>query len=147
MGPLDVLAPAALEPGWATSLPAILGALVVVLEIAIVVAALGVIPGNRRPSTGMAWLILVLAVPLFGLLAFLMFGSARVERRRQHTQERVNQEIHRRTAQIAGLTEVAPEPRLRVLGRPPQPAARGPAGRRRQLGASSSPTTSSRSPR
>ena len=46
MGPLDVLAPAAVEPGWATSLPAILGALVVVLEIAVVVAALGVIPGT-----------------------------------------------------------------------------------------------------
>ncbi len=45
-----------------------------------VVAALGVIPGNRRPSTGMAWLILVLAVPFFGLLAFLLFGSNRVER-------------------------------------------------------------------
>ena len=47
----------------------------VVLEVGVVVAALGIIPGNRRPSTGMAWLILVLAVPLFGLVAFLFFGT------------------------------------------------------------------------
>ena len=38
----------------------------------------------------MAWLILVIAVPLFGLLAFLLFGSTRVERTRQDKQQRVN---------------------------------------------------------
>ncbi len=98
----------AVLPEWFPSLPWIFGAAVVALEVAVVVAALGVIPGNRRPSTGMAWLILVLAVPLFGLLAFLLFGSARVERKRQATQVRVNAEIHRRTAQVAGLDEKAP---------------------------------------
>ena len=65
---------------WLSSLPGVLTTLLVLLEIGVVVAALGVIPGNRRPSTGMAWLILVIAVPLFGLLAFLLFGSTRVER-------------------------------------------------------------------
>jgi cardiolipin synthase A/B len=71
------------------------------------IAALGVIPGGRKPSTGMAWLILVLAVPLFGLLAFLMFGSTHVERKRRETQERVNDLIHRRTREIAALDEDA----------------------------------------
>jgi cardiolipin synthase A/B len=96
-------------PGWASSLPAVLGAAVVALEIAVVIAALGVVPGNRRPSTGMAWLILVIAVPLFGLVAFLFFGSTRVEKGRREKQARVNATIHERTAKVAELTEDRPE--------------------------------------
>jgi cardiolipin synthase A/B len=95
-------------PGWASSLPAVLGAAVVALEIAVVIAALGVIPGNRRPSTGMAWLILVIAVPLFGLVAFLFFGSTRVEKGRRQKQARVNATIHERTAEVAELAEDRP---------------------------------------
>ncbi len=87
-----------------------LGLTVLALEIGIFVAALGIIPGNRRPSTGMAWLILVLAVPLFGLVAFLLFGTARVERRRRDRQVQVNAAIHERTAEVAALA--GSEPRL-----------------------------------
>jgi cardiolipin synthase len=105
---LQVVVPLTVVPDWVTSLPAILAAALVLLDIAVIVAALGVIPGNRRPSTGMAWLILVIAVPLFGLLAFLMFGSTRVERKRQRTQVQVNKTIHRRTAEVGALVEEAP---------------------------------------
>ena len=86
----------------------LLGIALVLLEIGVVVAALGVIPGNRKPSTGMAWLILVIAVPLFGLLAFLLFGSARVDRKRQARQAQVNEAIHARTVEVAELTERQP---------------------------------------
>ena len=75
---------------WVHSLPAVIAALLIALEIVICLAALGVIPRNRKPSTGMAWLILVLAVPFFGLIAFLFFGSTRVERGRHEKQRRVN---------------------------------------------------------
>jgi cardiolipin synthase len=94
---------------WITSLPTVVSAALVVLEVGIVVAALGIVPGNRRPSTGMAWLILVLAVPLFGLVAFLFFGTARVERGRRETQVRVNATIHEKTAQVAALSEDRPD--------------------------------------
>ncbi len=97
-------------PAWLPSLATLLGIGLLALEIGVVVAALGIIPGNRRPSTGMAWLILVIAVPLFGLLAFLLFGSNRVERTRQDKQQRVNATIHARTSAIAELGEHRPEP-------------------------------------
>jgi cardiolipin synthase len=93
---------------WVHSLPAVIAALLVALEVVVYVAAFGVIPRNRKPSTGMAWLILVLAVPLFGLVAFLFFGSTRVERGRHQKQREVNAEIHARTAEIAALTESTP---------------------------------------
>jgi len=93
---------------WVHSLPAVVAILLVALEVVIYVAALGIVPRNRKPSTGMAWLILVLAVPLFGLIAFLFFGSTRVERGRHEKQRRVNAEIHAKTAEIASLTESTP---------------------------------------
>lgn len=95
---------------WGSGLPVLIAAALVVLEVAICVAALGVIPGNRRPSTGMAWLILVLAVPFFGFLAFVLFGSARVGRARRERQREVNEIINARTASVAELSEA--EPRL-----------------------------------
>ncbi len=90
-------------PAWSSSLPTLLGAALVALEIVIVVAALGVIPGNRRPSTGMAWLILVLAVPFFGLVAFLLLGRADVGRTRRETQVRANEAIRDLTSAVTEL--------------------------------------------
>jgi cardiolipin synthase len=55
--------------------------------------ALGVLPGNRKPSTAMAWLILILAFPGLGMLAFLFFGSTSVGRRRRDWQRDVNARV------------------------------------------------------
>jgi len=80
-------------PDWVSSLPAILSALLVLAHITVCVLALGVLPRNRKPSTGMAWLILILAVPYFGILAFLLFGSTTVGKRRRAEQAEVNSRI------------------------------------------------------
>jgi cardiolipin synthase len=86
----------------------LLSALLVVANVVICVLALGVIPGGRRPATGMAWLILVLAAPFFGILMFLLFGSTHVERRRHEKQERANERIRQYTAPIAELSQETP---------------------------------------
>ena len=39
----------------------------VVLEYAIKIVALGVIPENRRPSSSTAWLVLIFFLPFVGL--------------------------------------------------------------------------------
>jgi hypothetical protein len=57
------------------------------------VLTLGVLPGGRKPSTAMARLILVVAVPFLGFLAFLLFGSTTVGRKRRAQQEEVNAAI------------------------------------------------------
>ena len=79
---------------------ALLSAVLLVAHVAICVAALGVIPGNRKPSTGMAWLILILAVPFLGFIAFLLFGSTHVEKRRHDKQRQVNDLVRQRTAAL-----------------------------------------------
>jgi cardiolipin synthase len=95
-------------PDW-VSTSALIGVLLVVAQVTVYVVALGVIPGGRKPSTGMAWLILILAVPLVGVLAFLLFGSTHVERRRHRAQLAANQRIQERTAEIADLEASSPE--------------------------------------
>jgi cardiolipin synthase A/B len=78
------------DMGW---VPAVVGLCLTLLHITVCVLAIGVIPGGRKPSTGMAWLILILAVPYFGVLAFLLFGSTSVGRGRREQQRRVNEQV------------------------------------------------------
>jgi cardiolipin synthase len=81
-------------PSWLSSFPA-LGAIAVGTGIAIRVAALGIIPGNRKPSTGMSWLLLVLLSPAVGVVAFYLFGSTRLGTRRHQRQRRVVEAVAR----------------------------------------------------
>jgi cardiolipin synthase len=87
---------------------AVLSVALVAVHVVVCVLALGVIPGGRKPSTAMAWLILVIAAPYLGILAFLLFGSTHVERRRHEKQLRVNELIRQRTAAAAELTADVP---------------------------------------
>src|SRR4051794_7706092 len=90
-------------PGWLSSVPAWLGAVLLVLDFAIALALLGIIPGNRKPSAAMAWLLLIYVIPVFGLLVFLMLGSQRLDKKRDAKQAEVNATIQERTAAIAEL--------------------------------------------
>jgi cardiolipin synthase len=80
-------------PDWVPSLPALVSVALIVAEVAIVVCALVVLPGGRRPQTAMAWLILILAVPFFGFVVFLLFGRTSVGRKRRAEQAEVNADI------------------------------------------------------
>lgn len=78
----------------------LLGLLAVIAGLAARVIALGVIPGGRRPSTGMAWLLLVLLSPLIGLVAFWFLGSNHVGRARRRRQIEVTERIRAATAAV-----------------------------------------------
>ncbi|WP_141013978.1 cardiolipin synthase [Nocardioides sambongensis] len=64
------------------NLVAAIGSAFVLFELVLRIVALGVIPGNRKPSTGMAWLLLILVEPILGFIVFLLFGRIRLESRR-----------------------------------------------------------------
>lgn len=96
--------------GWPEALPGgglavTVAALLYVADLVIKVIALGVLPADRRPASGMAWLLLVLLVPFAGLGIFLLFGSTHVGRRRRERQEQANFAI---AAAAAGVQD--PEP-------------------------------------
>lgn len=84
---------------WSTA-AAVVGVSLYVLDLIIKVVALGVIPGNRRPTSGMAWLLLIVTVPFLGFAMFLLIGRTRIERRRHEEQRQVNETLALRTAEL-----------------------------------------------
>lgn len=69
------------------SVTTVLEWLLLTLEVVLRIVALGVIPGNRKPSTGMAWLLLILIEPIIGFTIFLLVGRTALERKRVERQK------------------------------------------------------------
>jgi len=77
-----------------------LGWIVFGLDMVLRLVALGVIPGNRKPSTGMAWLLLILIEPIIGFSVFLLFGRIRLGNRRISRQRTAIATIRERSAHL-----------------------------------------------
>ncbi len=65
--------------------------LFLVVDNIIRIVALFVVPRNRRPTAGMAWLMAIFFLPVPGLLLFLIIGSKRLPKHREQKQEAINQ--------------------------------------------------------
>nr|WP_190605623.1 cardiolipin synthase [Arthrobacter ipis] len=90
----------------AETLPGWLILLLSGVDLVIRVLAVGIIPGNRRPTTAMAWLLGIFFVPALGLILFLLFGNFKLSRRRTEQQQLVNERVR---AGSAALSDVASE--------------------------------------
>jgi cardiolipin synthase len=75
------------------------------VELTIKIVALGTVPSNRRPSSSIAWLLLIIVTPILGLVLFLLIGSPFVRGRRAKIQAEANQVITERTS---GMPDVPP---------------------------------------
>ena len=97
------------------------------LDLAIKLIVLGVVPKNRRPSSGMAWLLLIMLIPFVGFALFLVLGRTRIGRKRHEKQAEVNAIVAERTANVPTLETDFPGPAYvksvatlnRNLGAPP----------------------------
>ena len=67
---------------------------VFVVDLAIRIAAIIIVPRNRRPTAAMAWLLAIYFIPIIGVFLFLLIGNPRLPRKRRRKQERINQYIH-----------------------------------------------------
>ncbi len=83
--------PAVLD--WVGPLEGLTTLALTLFHLGLVVAALGVIPGNRKPSSAMAWLLLIVLIPYVGFLIFLLIGSDKLGGRRRAQQVEVNERI------------------------------------------------------
>src|SRR6188472_1176935 len=81
--------------------------LVWALVVAINVIVLGLVPEKRSPSSAMAWLLLILLVPVFGLLVYLLIGSPYVPRKRREEQLAVGAVIQ---SSLATTPALSPSP-------------------------------------
>ncbi|MGC3994356.1 MAG: cardiolipin synthase [Propionicimonas sp.] len=71
-----------------------------VLEMAIRVAAVVIVPRNRRPTAAMAWLLAIFLIPEIGVLLFLLIGNPRLPRTRRTRQDEINAAIREVTADV-----------------------------------------------
>jgi cardiolipin synthase len=80
------------------------------VELAIKIVAIGTVPSNRRPSSSIAWLLLIIVTPIIGLVLFLLIGSPFVRGRRAKIQAEANQVITERTAEMPDVPPGADVP-------------------------------------
>lgn len=75
-------------------------AVVIVLEVGLLVLALVVVPRNRRPSSALAWILLIVVLPLLGLLLFAVIGSPKLPKERRDKQRTMNERIEERSRTV-----------------------------------------------
>lgn len=68
--------------------------LVFVFDIVVRIAAIIVVPRNRKPTAAMAWLLAIYFIPVVGVFLFLLIGNPRLPRKRRRKQASINEYIH-----------------------------------------------------
>nr|WP_208382452.1 cardiolipin synthase [Microbacterium ulmi] len=68
--------------------------LVSVFDLTVRIAAIIIVPRNRRPTAAMAWLLAIYFIPLIGVFLFLLIGNPRLPRARRKKQDQINTYIH-----------------------------------------------------
>ena len=63
---------------------------VFVFDLTVRIAAVIIVPRNRRPTAAMAWLLAIYFIPLIGVFLFLLIGNPRLPRKRRKKQEQIN---------------------------------------------------------
>lgn len=81
------------------------GVLALVIDGVVRVLSVGVVPGNRKPSTGMAWILLIMFIPVAGLVIFWLFGRVDVGRRRHLRQIEARKRVRE---QVGAFPHVSP---------------------------------------
>ncbi|MEF2979336.1 cardiolipin synthase [Subtercola sp. YIM 133946] len=61
-----------------------------VVDLAIKIAALIIIPRDRKPTAAMAWLLAIFFIPYVGILFFLILGSAKLPKKRREKQVQID---------------------------------------------------------
>ena len=92
---------------WATSTLIIAG-IVILIEWAIRVAAIIIIPPGRHPAAATAWLLAIFVIPELGVLLFLLIGNRRLPRKRRAKQREMDAFI-RASSNIPGGRRHNPE--------------------------------------
>jgi cardiolipin synthase len=71
------------------------------------IAALFVVPRNRKPGEATAWLMLIFLLPFIGLIVYLIFGSPKLSKRRRAKQHTMSETIQQRVAAVQQRPDLA----------------------------------------
>lgn len=70
-----------------------IGTIWLLVDWAIRIIALFVVPRNRKPTAGTAWLLLIFLAPIFGALLFAVLGSTKLPKSRRQAQKTIDKNI------------------------------------------------------
>ena len=85
----------------------------IVIEWLLRIVALFVVPRNRKPTSGMAWLMLIFFFPEIGWIIFLVLGSPKLPKNRRDAQKTLDQ-------YIASVKQAIERTKSTTVARPPQ---------------------------
>lgn len=71
---------------------------VFVFDVAVRIAAVIIVPRNRRPTAAMAWLLAIYFIPVVGVFLFLLIGTPRPPRVRRRRQRAINDYLQKASA-------------------------------------------------
>jgi cardiolipin synthase len=75
------------------------------VDFAVKVAALILIPRDRKPTAAMAWLLAIFFIPYLGILFYLLLGSAKLPKKRRAKQAQINRVIEARLPTVDPVTD------------------------------------------
>ncbi|GAB2510528.1 cardiolipin synthase [Microbacterium petrolearium] len=62
-----------------------------IVDMAIRIVAVLIVPANRKPTSAMAWLLAIFLLPIPGILLFILIGSPRLPRDKRRRQAQTNE--------------------------------------------------------
>src|SRR4029453_10360229 len=94
-----------------TQVTAIVAAAIIIIDLVIRVIAVIVVPRNRRPTAGMAWLLAIFFFPILGGLIFLLIGNPKLPKHRREKQAQVDEFIRESTHGVERVSDSTTWPR------------------------------------
>ncbi|RXZ68272.1 cardiolipin synthase [Agromyces albus] len=83
----------------------IVGGVLLAIDLIVRIVAIIVVPRNRRPTAGMAWLLAIFFIPYLGVIFFLIIGNPKLPRRRRQRQAEVDRYIRESTHGVERVSD------------------------------------------
>ena len=113
-----------------TQVTAIVAAAIILIDLVIRVIAVIVVPRNRRPTAGMAWLLAIFFIPILGVLFFLLIGNPKLPKHRREKQAEVDEFIRESTHGVERVSDSTHLAAVVRRGRAAEPQPRRDAAHR-----------------
>ncbi|SFR91435.1 cardiolipin synthase [Agromyces sp. CF514] len=88
-------------------LAGLIGLLLWLIDLGIRIAALIIVPRDRKPTAAMSWLLAIFLIPFVGIVLFLLIGNVKLSKRRRAKQAEINRVLDERAAVLAPAPDAA----------------------------------------
>jgi cardiolipin synthase len=88
----------------------ILGGALLIADWAIRIAALIIVPRDRKPTAAMAWLLAIFLIPFIGVILFLLIGDTKLPKKRRERQDDLNRLIAERADSVQLVSDTSDWP-------------------------------------